>query len=187
MALCAERSLEMVVGVLGILQAGAAYVPLDPAHPAERLVLCLEDARPRVLLTVGPPPPGLGVSRGGPHLFERSEFADPPSRDPETGPTAPHLLRLDDAQTWKADEPRDELEPGRPESGAYVIYTSGSTGRPKGVEVPHGAVGRLWQWWRRDRGRQRVAMAGAPGFDVQVIELGAALAAGGSAAARASR
>jgi non-ribosomal peptide synthetase component F len=116
--ICAERGLEMVVGVLGVLKAGGAYLPLDPAYPGERLRYMLEDGAPAALLT---------------EAALRPLFANA---------TLP-VLELDAAApAWAALPATD---PGRggltPEHLAYVIYTSGSTGRPKGVRVPHGSVG----------------------------------------------
>ena len=127
--LCVERSLEMVVGLLGILKAGGAYVPLDPAYPTERLAFMLEDASVSVLLTQQRllPLPSLGVKvvclDGG---WEKSG----------DGCALQH---------WQ------EIE-NNPSSGAcadnlaYVIYTSGTTGLPKGVMVQHRGLLNLVFW-----------------------------------------
>jgi amino acid adenylation domain-containing protein len=120
-ALCAERSLGMVVGILGILEAGCAYVPLDPAQPRERLALLLADTGARAVVATGAPAladlPGWG---------ERTLLVD--------GPEEARAARV----------PRQGLGFGLgPAAPAYVIYTSGSTGRPKGVVVTHGNVARL--------------------------------------------
>jgi amino acid adenylation domain-containing protein len=118
-ALCLERSLEIVVGILAVLKAGGAYVPLDPDYPAERLAFVLSDSRPRVLLTQE-----RLLSRLPPHEAT-VVCAD---RD------SPVLDGLSSA----------DPEPlARPENLAYVIYTSGSTGQPKGVQVEHRQVARL--------------------------------------------
>ena len=117
--ICAERSLEMMVGLLGILKAGGAYVPLDPAYPRERLAYMLEDSAPALVLTQG---------GGGQALDGIAE-----------------TVRVDlkaDAGKWTR---RSKSNPERMDgmSGgqlAYVIYTSGSTGRPKGVMVEHAGV-----------------------------------------------
>ncbi|HKV07245.1 MAG TPA: amino acid adenylation domain-containing protein, partial [Thermoanaerobaculia bacterium] len=117
-ALCVERSPEMVVALLGILKAGAAYVPLDPSHPEERLALVLGDSDPAVLVTEE-------------RWLER------------LGGTAGRVVCLDrDRERIAAEEGSAPDLPvdGGPESLAYVIYTSGSTGRPKGVALPHRAV-----------------------------------------------
>jgi amino acid adenylation domain-containing protein len=117
-ALCTERSLELVVGILGILKAGAAYLPLDPRDPKERLEFMLADTAASVLLThkvVGTTSEFLGVET---LLFE-DVLAEPPV-----------------GTDFQVVEPS-------PDSLAYVIYTSGSTGQPKGVLITHANVVRL--------------------------------------------
>ena len=123
--ICVERSLEMVVGLLGILKAGGAYVPLDPNYPPERLQYMLADAAPRVLLTQG-------------HLKERL-----PS-------SAAEVIAVDEQWGEIARRPADNLEASalglRPHHLAYVIYTSGSTGQPKGAMNEHRGVVNRMQW-----------------------------------------
>ncbi|MFL6284241.1 MAG: amino acid adenylation domain-containing protein [Pyrinomonadaceae bacterium] len=155
--LAVPRSLEMVVGLLGILKAGAAYLPLDPEYPAERLAFMMENSRVSFLLSAGHPPEGVahpGVA----------------------------ILLLD--QDWGviAREPGDNPpRRPRPENLAYVIYTSGSTGRPKGVMITHRGVVNYLSWCRR---AYRVAEGrGAPvhsslGFDLTVTSLFAPLVSG---------
>src|SRR5262249_8179531 len=114
-----ERSVDMVVGVLGVLKAGGAYAPLDPAYPEERLAFMMEDAEARVGLTqerlLGVLP---GYQRRGVCLDnEWEEIATQSDENPVN-------------VAW-------------PDNLAYVIYTSGSTGRPKGVAVTHRNVARL--------------------------------------------
>ncbi|WP_046266716.1 AMP-binding protein, partial [Pseudomonas syringae] len=113
-ALCVERGVEMMVGLLGVLKAGAAYVPLDPAYPAERLAYMIEDSTPSALLTQR-------------HLQEYLPTLTLP------------LVLLDDDQrktfTERDDNPVVEALGVR--NLAYVIYTSGSTGNPKGVMIEH--------------------------------------------------
>src|SRR5258706_7717903 len=117
--LCAERSLEMVVGLIGILKAGGAYLPLDPSYPAERLGYMLADAHVPVLLTQEA-------------LMDRL-----PAHDAQ-------VVRLDADWPAIAAEPTTAPTSGvHPDNLAYVIYTSGSTGRPKGTVVTLGCVGRL--------------------------------------------
>jgi amino acid adenylation domain-containing protein len=109
--LCVERSVEMVVGLLGILKAGGAYVPLDPAYPLARIQYILEDARAKVLVTQD-------------------------SLREMLSETAPELVMVDAEQpsgTVGAEAPVSTT----PSNLAYVIYTSGSTGRPKGVQIEH--------------------------------------------------
>ena len=116
--LCVERTPEMIVGLLAILKAGAAYLPLDLAYPGARLGLMLDDARPRLILTDAETASRLPADI--PFLVIE---ADGDTTDGDTNPT--------DAQR------RGALAVGHP---AYVIYTSGSTGRPKGVVVTHAGV-----------------------------------------------
>ncbi|ASS75391.1 hypothetical protein CIG75_10575 [Tumebacillus algifaecis] len=117
--LCLERSLVMITAILGVLKAGAAYVPVDPASPAERTGFILEDANAKVLVTQG------GV------LDERPEGLQ--------------VIELDAVQqqlaAYAADNPALDVQPS---NLAYVIYTSGSTGKPKGVLIEHGHVHRLF-------------------------------------------
>jgi amino acid adenylation domain-containing protein/FkbM family methyltransferase len=114
--ICVERSVEMIVGLLGILKAGGAYVPLDPGYPKERLAFMLEDARTGVLLTQ------QGVLEGLPQPKGR-------------------VICLDgdwgEIEKESKENPEDEISG---ENLAYVIYTSGSTGNPKGVAVEHRQV-----------------------------------------------
>ncbi|HEX8988367.1 MAG TPA: amino acid adenylation domain-containing protein [Rhodocyclaceae bacterium] len=109
-ALCVERSLDMVVAILGILKAGAAYLPIDPGYPADRIAFMVEDAKAAVLLT---------------HAALRERLP--------AGPAVPILL--DEWEWGGADAPPPAHV--TPDGLAYVIYTSGSTGRPKGVCIEH--------------------------------------------------
>jgi amino acid adenylation domain-containing protein len=121
--LCLERSFEMVIGILAILKAGAAYVPLDPGAPPSRLAFQLSDAQLRIVLT---------------QSSLLAILAD----------DAASAVCLDDASLQRelAGQPRDNphVEQLRCEHLAYVIYTSGSTGEPKGVQVEHAQVSRLF-------------------------------------------
>src|SRR6266571_3170128 len=110
--LCVERSLEMIVGLLGILKAGGAYVPLDPNYPRERLSFMAKDAGVRVLLTQR-------------HLM---------SQVPESDAPVLYLDREEEFEGESLSNPAVQIDPG---NLAYVIYTSGSTGKPKGVMVSH--------------------------------------------------
>ncbi|MDB6125045.1 MAG: non-ribosomal peptide synthetase [Pedosphaera sp.] len=128
--ICIERSLEMIVALLGILKAGGAYVSLDPNHPKERLRFLLEDAKPSVLLT---------LNRLQKYLPESPQ----PAESFDSG-SIPKLVCVD--RDWKEIGKESVANPrcqSSPESLAYVCFTSGSTGRPKGVCVPHRGVVRL--------------------------------------------
>jgi amino acid adenylation domain-containing protein len=156
-ALCLERSLEMVVAILGILKAGGAYVPLDPAYPEDRLAFMLADATAPIVLT-------------------QASLA---SKLPATDATVIHL-----EAGWGADAPQDLPAVAAPVSAdalAYVNYTSGSTGRPKGVAVPHRGVLRLVlgaDYTPLDR--DRVLLQLAPiSFDAATLELWGPLLNGG--------
>lgn len=147
-----ERSFAAIAGLLGILKAGAAYVPLDPTHPKSRLAFMIEDARPTAIAT-------------------QSFLLD---RLPEGA--APVLL-LDDPAFESAEPTEHDVNVDlglSPERLAYVIYTSGSTGKPKGVMVSHASICNLQRSMQRlmpirpdDIGLQRVAFT----FDVSVTEI----------------
>ncbi|MCH0567182.1 amino acid adenylation domain-containing protein [Streptomyces sp. MUM 2J] len=125
-AVLMERSPQMVTALLAVLKSGAAYVPLDPAYPGERIAYMLGDTRPAVLLTSD----GLPVPR---HDVSLHTIAlDIPQ-------TATRLAELPAGDLRDSDR-RSPLLPSHP---AYVIYTSGSTGRPKGVVLPHRGIDRL--------------------------------------------
>ncbi|MGV9372155.1 amino acid adenylation domain-containing protein [Micromonospora tulbaghiae] len=145
---CAERSVELVAGLLGVLKAGGAYLPLDPEYPADRLAFMVGDADAPVVLVQS-------------HL-----------RDvlPDTGAT---VLELDDATVWTGQPETDPAPAAGPENLAYVIYTSGSTGRPKGVPNTHrGIVNRL-DWMQKTYGLSAddaVLQKTPASFDVSVWE-----------------
>jgi amino acid adenylation domain-containing protein len=160
--LLTERSLEMVVGILGILKAGAAYVPIDSAYPPERQQFMLADSKIQALLT---------QRRFRERFGKSGEFRGP-------------VLYLDDAHGWPDIETteNDAMVDVHAENAAYVIYTSGSTGRPKGVVVTHGNVLRLMRETERWYGftqRDVWTMFHSYGFDFSVWELWGALLYGG--------
>ncbi|MCD7441170.1 amino acid adenylation domain-containing protein [Streptomyces lincolnensis] len=157
-ALALPRSPELVVAVLAVLRTGAAYVPMDPAYPADRLAFMLADSAPVLLVTTGETAAVLPAS-----------------------PTPVPVLAL------SLDEPLPEAPPvaARPTADqlAYVIYTSGSTGRPKGVAVPHRNVIRLFASTRHwfDFGPDDVwTLFHSYAFDFSVWELWGALLHGGT-------
>lgn len=155
--LCVERSLEMVIGVLGILKAGGAYVPLDPSYPSDRLAFMVEDAQLNLILTL-------------------------PTSQSSVPPSDAQLIHLDDPAlaAESAENPNIALDSCRL---AYVIYTSGSTGRPKGALISHANVTRLmastWGWFQF--GPQDVwTLFHSLSFDFSVWELWGPLLYGGA-------
>ncbi|MEU4626609.1 non-ribosomal peptide synthase/polyketide synthase [Actinoplanes sp. NPDC023801] len=162
-ALVLPRSVEIVVAQLATGRAGAAYLPVDPDYPAERIEFMLSDARPMLVLT----------SRA---LADRV-------------PASANLVVVDDpsvvaalaAQPAHRVTAVDRHSPLRPDHPAYVIYTSGSTGRPKGVTVTHAGIAgfsaaEIEQFAVREG--DRVLQFASPSFDASVLELCMALPAG---------
>ncbi len=156
-ALAAERSLEMVVGLLGILAAGGCYVPLDPDYPDERLRFMLADCGAALVVT---------TSRLGDRLAQLGERVTPLALDldPDVDQPSDHGPPV----SLSADDP------------AYIIYTSGSTGTPKGVQVPHrGPIALVSGADYAALGAHEVLLHVAPlSFDLSVFNLFAALLGG---------
>ena len=157
--ICAERSVEMLLGVLGILKAGGAYLPLDYSYPQERLSFVLKDSGVNALVTQKPLAPKLSPYQGA-------------------------MLWLE--EDWGAMEEEGRFDEGVEmdwESPAYVIYTSGSTGRPKGVAMVHRALTNLIRW-QLDHPRfsspPRTVQFTSLGFDVSFQEIFATWCGGGS-------
>lgn len=156
---CLDRSLEMVIALIGVLKSGGAYVPLDPEYPAERLTFMLADAQTPVLVTA--------------------------SRFRSLFPEQPHIRVCsidEDAEEIGAQESRNPGRVASPEDPAYVIYTSGSTGKPKGVVVTHHNIDRLFaateSWFHFDE-HDVWTLFHSYAFDFSVWELWGALRYGG--------
>jgi amino acid adenylation domain-containing protein len=148
--ICAERSIEMVIGLLGILKAGGAYVPLDPSHPGERLAFMLQDAQLPVLLT----------------------DADTMNKLPEHHAQVICLDR--DRQMLTSERNDNPRWAVTGENLAYVIYTSGSTGQPKGAMNTHKGICNRLLWMQeayRLTAADRVLQKTPFTFDVSVWEL----------------
>src|SRR5215212_10056352 len=161
-AICVDRSLEMVVGLLGIMKAGAAYVPLDPAYPAERLRYMVHDSAPAVVLT------------------------DTALADVVNSVAGVHeVINIgNDAAFWKELPVAAECRSNgvSPKNLAYLIYTSGSTGSPKGVAIEHRNAGALIHWAMKvytPAELEGVLAATSICFDLSVFELFVTLSRGG--------
>jgi amino acid adenylation domain-containing protein len=118
--ICADRGIDLLIGILGILKAGGAYVPLDPAYPQERLAFIVEDSHLKLIVT-------------------QKKFRDNFSGSPVT------CIDLDGRWPMAGVDPTRQANP-TPENLAYVLFTSGSTGRPKGVALEHQNAANLIQW-----------------------------------------
>jgi amino acid adenylation domain-containing protein len=152
---CSERSFDLIAGLLAVLKAGGAYLPLDPAYPRDRLAFLLADAAAPVLLA----PPRLAELL--PAGAVRVSLEDPESGGGTGGPLPPLAA---------------------PDHLAYLIYTSGSTGRPKGVEIRHGAAAALVRWAAQAFSPAEldgVLFATSICFDLSVFELFVPLSLGG--------
>ncbi|RPJ99204.1 hypothetical protein BSBH6_04035 [Bacillus subtilis] len=165
-ALALPRSLEMAVGLLAVLKAGAAYLPLDPDYPADRIAFMLKDAQPAFIMT-----------------NTKAAGSIPPAEN------VPKIV-LDDLElekklnTYPADNPdnTDRIQPLSPLNTAYVIYTSGSTGVPKGVMIPHQNVTRLFaatDHWFHFSSDDTWTMFHSYAFDFSVWEIWGPLLHGG--------
>ncbi|MEI5100734.1 amino acid adenylation domain-containing protein [Streptomyces sp. PmtG] len=161
-ALALPRSADLIVALLAVLKSGAAYLPIEPRHPADRIAYTLADAAPACVVTTA------GTTCPLPDSVPRVLLDDAPHPD---GPG-------DTADPTDGDR----TAPLTPANAAYVLYTSGSTGRPKGVVVPHANVVDLVLWGREELGPERLAkvLAATPAtFDVAVFEVFAPLLTGG--------
>ncbi|MDX6614894.1 MAG: hypothetical protein QOD75_4080, partial [Blastocatellia bacterium] len=144
-----ERSIEMVVGLLGILKAGGAYVPLDPAFPRQRLEFMIEDSGIDVLLT------------------QTKLLPDLPTHQAQ-------VVCIDDAIDLSADSGEEIVNNSATQNLAYVIYTSGSTGQPKGVQIEHRALTNFLQSVQRRPGlaKEDVLLSVTTlSFDIAALEL----------------
>ncbi len=154
-----ERSAEMLVGILGILKSGSAYVPLDPNYPKERIGYILEDAKAPLILTHGSIAGDLPVFAG-------------------------ECVCLDSDWTHISQEPiSNPATETKPENLAYVLFTSGSTGRPKGVAIEHRSVATFVHWARQSFEPSELAgvlFSTSMCFDLSVFEMFAPLSSGGA-------
>jgi len=159
--LCLPRSVAMVVGALGMLKAGAAYLPLDPVSPSTRIAFQLNDARVCAVVT------GQSITE---RLSAGSWRVIALDRE---GRQTSSKIRVDGSECAATEVNGQNL--------AYVIYTSGSTGEPKGVEITHASLENLIQWHQQAFAvlpSDRAAQVASPGFDAAVWELWPYLTAG---------
>ena len=154
--LSVQRSLDMVIGLLGILKTGGAYMPLDPSFPQDRLAYMIEDSGLRVLVT------HRDLDRG---------LANPP----------PSVVHLEDVASAEAAAP-PVIPDATSADLAYVLYTSGSTGKPKGVQIPHSAFANLLASMEREPGftaNDTLLAVTTLSFDIAGLELFLPLITGG--------
>ncbi|HKV40162.1 MAG TPA: amino acid adenylation domain-containing protein, partial [Blastocatellia bacterium] len=162
-ALIARRSVEMAVGLLGILKSGAAYMPLDPDYPVQRLTFMAADARPSLVLA------GSQIPEIAPSVWGNIDH-----------------INLDSIEAQYVPGSKDNSQRIRPldiQHAAYVIYTSGSTGAPKGVVNTHGAIVNRLLWMQSTyqlEGDDRVLQKTPFGFDISLWEFFAPWACGGA-------
>jgi enterobactin synthetase component F len=164
-ALAVPRTELMPVALLAILKAGAAYVPIDPSHPAERLAMLLSDAQPALVLTTA------ALAKHLPREAPASLLLDHPVASIDLARFA--LRNPTDADRMRVLTPSDT---------AYVIFTSGSTGRPKGVVVSHGNLANLLAAMRAELGfdaADRLLAVTTLAFDIAALEIYVPLLAGG--------
>jgi aspartate racemase len=155
--ICMERSLETIVGILGTLKAGGAFLPLDPKYPPERLAFMLEDAQASVLLT------------------QQRLMGRLPQR-------VSQIICLDADWSLMANRSQENPASGaKPDNLVYVIYTSGSSGLPKGVEIEHTSLVNLITWHQtvfHVTATDRATQLAGPAFDASVWEIWPYLTAG---------
>ncbi|TXI77427.1 MAG: amino acid adenylation domain-containing protein, partial [Flavobacteriales bacterium] len=156
-SVCLDRSPELIISVLGILQAGAAYSPIDPTYPAERIAGMLEDAQPPVVIT----------SKAHQHLFQGTQAK---------------VLLIEDIDLENGPLFEGPC-PATPDDLLYVLFTSGSTGRPKGVAMHHAPLTNLIQWQLRTsvlKAGDRTLQFAPISFDVSFQEIFTTFAQGGT-------
>jgi amino acid adenylation domain-containing protein len=158
-AICMERSVQMVVAMIGILKAGGAYVPVDPKYPKDRVAFMLDDSRASVIIT-------------------QEQFI---AQLPKEGVK---ILCLDaSGEVVESESDKNPPPSARPTDLAYIIYTSGSTGRPKGVAIEHRCPVALVRWAHTvfsDKELSGVLASTSICFDLSVFELFVTLASGGT-------
>ncbi|HET9280297.1 MAG TPA: amino acid adenylation domain-containing protein, partial [Flavitalea sp.] len=148
--ICVERGFMMVIGVIGIMKTGAAYVPIDPEYPAERIAFMLDDSKAQVVI----------VSESTSSILQAQENVEVILLDNHAS-----VLNFQSVENLGVDIHPDDL--------VYVLYTSGSTGRPKGVKMPGGGMVNLLCWQQKQFGsnKRRVLQFASLNFDVSFQEI----------------
>ncbi|OPG95128.1 hypothetical protein B2I21_27960 [Chryseobacterium mucoviscidosis] len=155
--ICMERSLEMVVAVLGVLKAGGAYVPLDPHYPQDRLIYILEDTDVPVVITQSSLLSLIGGAGTNLFVLDHIEELEPVEEVPESGVGPDHIL--------------------------YILYTSGSTGKPKGIVMDHRPIVNLMAWQMKNLKSPQQATVlqfSTLNFDMSCHEMFSAFGSGGT-------
>jgi amino acid adenylation domain-containing protein len=157
-AVLLNRSIDLVVSILATLKAGAAYIPLDPCYPRQRLSVMLREALVPLVVT-------------------RNEFAE------SVPDFTPQILIDNDWNIVAGEDDSDLPNQGDEQSLAYVIFTSGSTGKPHGVEILHSGLNNLVDWHQQEyqiTPQDRASLYASPGFDASVWEIWPYLTTGAS-------
>ena len=158
-SICVDRSLEMIIGLLGVLKAGAAYVPIDPKYPEDRIKFILEDSQASILLT---------------QSFLKDKFPL------NQFPTSCQIIYLDSFD-FESFSNNNLISQAKPNDLAYVIYTSGSTGRPKGVMIEHQSIVNLSLTFKeifKINPQSRLLQFGSFSFDLSIGEIATNLVSG---------
>jgi len=149
-AICLERSIEMIVSLLGVLKAGGAYVPFEPTYPEERLSFMFDDTKPPVFITHKNLAPVLQTKTYG------------------------HTLYVDNWEQFEGESSDNPLNCTSSKNLAYIIYTSGSTGQPKGVMIPHSGICNRLYWMQEEykiKQSDHILQKTPFSFDVSLWEL----------------
>ena len=197
-AVALPRDAGLIVALLAVLKSGAAYLPIDPGYPAERIRFMVADARPALLLTTAAIAAGLPDTPGTPRLLldtddpaavSDADLSEADLSEADLSEAAVSEADLSEADLSGADvsdadvDDADRVRPLLADHPAYAIFTSGSTGRPKGVVVTHRAAAGLVAWAGEQfgpAGLARVVAATSLNFDVSVFEIFCPLLVGGS-------
>jgi amino acid adenylation domain-containing protein len=175
-ALMVERSIEMIIGLLGILRAGGAYLPIDPAYPEERIRYILADSSTKIMVSTGSTVKKVGRNGESLELILIEEalayFTPLPTQQLEQISAAPPILH----NKYNQCPPKNYSH-----QSAYVIYTSGTTGKPKGVLVRHRGVVNLVAVHQKLFGENpdaRISQVASPAFDAMALEVWPCLCSG---------